>query len=123
MSNDQLPKDFKTLSGAHTRDRGFSQAFYRVELYKELGFEDLESFMKGFWETWACSKGNQTLTGVDQILTAIFADPENMLLMLQTWQDGDCSKQEPYNGDFVKAMQAITAKMLVLPGATDLYFP
>ncbi|KAA6411794.1 MAG: homoserine acetyltransferase family [Lasallia pustulata] len=85
---------------------GFSQAFYRAELFKELGFEDLESFMTGFWETWACSK-----------------DPENMLLMLQTWQDGDCSKQEPYNGDFVKAMQAIKAKMLVLPGKTDLYFP
>lgn len=46
-----------------------------------------------------------------------------MLLMLQTWQDADCSNQEPYDGDFVKAMQGIKAKMLVLPGKTDLYFP
>jgi len=50
-------------------------------------------------------------------------DPENMLVMLYTWQSGDCSKQEPYNGDFHAAMQAIKAKMLVLPGKTDLYFP
>jgi homoserine acetyltransferase len=43
--------------------------------------------------------------------------------MLYTWQSGDVSKQEPYNGDFKAAMQGIKAKMLVLPGKTDLYFP
>jgi len=53
----------------------------------------------------------------------VFPDPENLLTMLYTWQSGDCSKQEPYNGDFEAAMQAITAKTLVLPGKTDLYFP
>ena len=51
------------------------------------------------------------------------ADPENMLVMLQTWQSGDCSLQDPYNGNFEKAMQSIKAKTLVLPGKTDLYFP
>lgn len=50
-------------------------------------------------------------------------DPENLLVMLYTWQAGDCAKQEPYNGDFKAAMQAIKAKTLVLPGKTDLYFP
>ena len=43
--------------------------------------------------------------------------------MAQTWQNGDVSKQEPYNGDFEKAMAAIKAKTLVLPARTDLYFP
>jgi len=42
--------------------------------------------------------------------------------MLYTWQAGDCSAQEPYNGDFRAAMQGIKAKALVLPGKTDLYF-
>ena len=38
--------------------RGFSQAFYREKLHeKHFGFKDLESFMVGFWEEWACSKG------------------------------------------------------------------
>ncbi|KAI9810075.1 MAG: hypothetical protein M1827_006686 [Pycnora praestabilis] len=86
---------------------GFSQAFYREKLHeKALGFKNLEDFMVNFWETWACSK-----------------DPENMLVMLQTWQSADCSKQEPYNGDFEKAMKSIKAKALVMPSQTDLYFP
>lgn len=52
----------------------------------------------------------------------IHADPENMLTMLWTWQAGDCSAQEPYNGDFDAAMKGIKAKALVLPSKTDLYF-
>lgn len=37
---------------------GFSQAFYREKLYEtKLGYKDLESFMKDFWEKWALSKG------------------------------------------------------------------
>ncbi|KAF4634415.1 hypothetical protein G7Y89_g3691 [Cudoniella acicularis] len=86
---------------------GFSQAFYRKKLYESvLGFKSLEDFMMNFWEAWALSK-----------------DPENLLVMLYTWQAGDCSQQEPYNGDFSAAMQAIKAKTLVLPCKTDLYFP
>ena len=50
-------------------------------------------------------------------------DPENLLVMLQTWQAADCSQQEPYNGDFEAAMRSIKAKTLTLPSKTDLYFP
>ncbi|OBS20091.1 hypothetical protein FPOA_11812 [Fusarium poae] len=86
---------------------GFSQAFYRQELFKTFyNAPDLETFMQDFWEKWALGK-----------------DPENLLVMLQTWQSGDVSKQEPYNGDFEKAMASIKAKILVLPSKTDLYFP
>jgi len=86
---------------------GFSQAFYREKLYeKVLGFKDLDDFLVNFWEAWSCSK-----------------DPENMLVMAHTWQAGDVSQQEPYNGDFKKAMEGIKARALVLPAKTDLYFP
>lgn len=88
---------------------GFSQAFYREKLYETaptLGYKDLDDFLVNFWESWALSK-----------------DPENMLCMGHTWQAADCSQQEPYNGDFKKAMQGIKAKTLVLPAKTDLYFP
>ncbi|RMZ89063.1 hypothetical protein DV736_g3715, partial [Chaetothyriales sp. CBS 134916] len=86
---------------------GFSQAFYREKLHeKAYGAKNLEDFMVSFWETWALSK-----------------DPENLLTMLYTWQAGDVSLQEPYNGDFEKAMASIKAKTLVLPSKTDLYFP
>jgi len=43
-------------------------------------------------------------------------------VMAHTWQAGDCSAQEPYNGDFGAAMKGIKAKALVLPSKTDLYF-
>ncbi|KAJ5161953.1 hypothetical protein N7492_007345 [Penicillium capsulatum] len=86
---------------------GLSQAFYRHKLYETaLGYHGLEDFMVNFWEKWACSK-----------------DPENLLVMVQTWQNGDVSNQGPYNRDFEKAMASIKAKTLVLPGKTDLYFP
>ncbi|KAK3725339.1 hypothetical protein LTR37_000309 [Vermiconidia calcicola] len=85
---------------------GFSQPFYREKLFESvLGFKNIEDFMLNFWEAWALSK-----------------DPENMVAMLYTWQAGDCSAQEPYNGDFEAAMKGIQAKTLVLPGQTDLYF-
>ena len=61
--------------------------------------------------------------GDDSFVTLTRPDPENMLVMLQTWQSGDCSMQEPYNGDFEKSLSSIKAKTLVLPAKTDLYFP
>ncbi|KAI1305616.1 Alpha/Beta hydrolase protein [Xylaria venustula] len=86
---------------------GFSQAFYRKELYKtHLGFKNLDEFMVGFWEAWALSK-----------------DPENLMTMLATWQSADCSNQPRYEGNFELAMKSIKAKTLVLPSETDLYFP
>jgi len=87
--------------------------------------------MQNFWEKWACSKGTVLslsnwifflLHHVSSSLTHKL-DPENLLVMIQTWQNGDVSMQEPYNGDFEKAMASIKAKTLVLPSKTDLYFP
>ena len=49
----------KNRSCAEVLCRGLSQAFYRERLHeKHYGFKDLESFMQGFWEAWACSKGD-----------------------------------------------------------------
>jgi hypothetical protein len=121
-----------------------SQAFYREKVYQTyLGYKDLEDFMQNFWEAWGLSKG--LLPSHVHFLSFLLAfllsflffpvqirntnhlssttDPENLLTMLYTWQAGDCSNQEPYNGDFRAAMQAIKAKTLVLPCKTDLYFP
>jgi homoserine O-acetyltransferase/O-succinyltransferase len=43
--------------------------------------------------------------------------------MLWTWQKGDISANELYNGDFERALGAIKARAIVMPGQTDLYFP
>ncbi len=86
---------------------GFSQAFYREELdLKDLGYSSLEDFLVAFWEGFFLPK-----------------DANNLLAMLWTWQNGDISDNELYNGDYKKALGAITAKAYVMPGWTDLYFP
>jgi homoserine O-acetyltransferase/O-succinyltransferase len=85
---------------------GFSQAFYRQELDLKMGFASLEDFLIGFWEGIFLGR-----------------DANNLLAMLWTWQNGDISANELYNGDFEKALGAIKARAIVMPGQTDLYFP
>lgn len=86
---------------------GFSQTFYRQNLDIEaMGYSSLEDFLVGFWEGFFLPK-----------------DANNLLTMLWTWQNGDISANETYNGDFKAALGAIKAKAYVMPGATDLYFP
>ena len=43
--------------------------------------------------------------------------------MLTTWRASDVSDTVVHGGDLAAALGAITAKTLVLPGRTDLYFP
>ena len=83
---------------------GLSQDFYRQGLYRTaLGAPDLESFLRTDWE------GRFALAAAD-----LYAE-------LQTWTHADISASE-YDGDLTRALQAIRARMLLLPGETDLYF-
>ena len=50
-------------------------------------------------------------------------DANNLLCMLWTWQNSDISNNELYEGNFEKALSSITAKAIVMPARTDLYFP
>lgn len=86
---------------------GLSQTFYREELdLKALGYASLEDFLIGFWEGFFLPK-----------------DANNLLTMAWTWQHGDISDNDLYNGDYKAALGAIKAKAYVMPGQTDLYFP
>ncbi|MHB1669599.1 alpha/beta fold hydrolase [Thiomonas sp.] len=85
---------------------GLSQPFYMQELWRSMGYSSLEDFLIAFWEGFFLPK-----------------DANNLLAMLWTWQTGDISANEIYNGDFAKALAAITAKAVVMPGEMDLYFP
>ena len=86
---------------------GFSQAFYREQLdIKSLGYSSLEDFLVAFWEGFFLPK-----------------DANNLLTMLWTWQNGDISDNETFQRDLDKALGAIKAKAIVMPGQTDLYFP
>ncbi|MED3552727.1 alpha/beta fold hydrolase [Cytobacillus praedii] len=83
---------------------GVSQAFYREELYREMGFESLAEFGVGVWE--------------DSFMKM---DPHNVLAMLWTGQFADISANPAYNGDFDEALKSIKALACVMPGSTDLF--
>jgi homoserine O-acetyltransferase len=85
---------------------GFSQRFYREELYKKMGFENLEAFLVGFWEGFWLK-----------------CDANDLLCQLDVWQTADISKTPGYDGDLRKALGAIKARCIQSPGETDLYFP
>ncbi|KAL1925404.1 uncharacterized protein VTP21DRAFT_287 [Calcarisporiella thermophila] len=85
---------------------GLSQSFYREKLYINLGYASLEDFLVRFWEHYFQQK-----------------DANNLLAMLWTWQNGDISDNELYKGDFAKALRSVKAKVLLMPGRHDLYFP
>ena len=85
---------------------GLSQPFYMQELWRTMGYSSLEDFLVAFWEGFFLPK-----------------DANNLLTMLWTWQYGDISANPVFNGNFKKALGAIKAKAIVMPGEMDLYFP
>ena len=50
-------------------------------------------------------------------------DANDLLRMLETWQRADVSKHPRFNDDFAMVLSSIEAKAIVMPSATDLYFP
>jgi len=82
----------------------FSQAFFRRGLYRELGFKNIEALLQ-FWEA-----------------DHLAQDANDLLAMLYTWQQADISDNPVWQGDLEGALGAITARTLIMPGSTDLYF-
>jgi homoserine O-acetyltransferase len=82
-----------------------SQDFYRAGLHlSALGAPDLEAFLK----TWEASFSRRTAA--------------DYYAQASTWIAADISANPLYGGDLPKALAAIKARMLLLPGETDLYF-
>jgi homoserine O-acetyltransferase len=84
---------------------GLSQAFYREEVWRTVGFSSLEDFLVGGWEAGFRRR-----------------DANDLLAMLWMWQHADISANELYNGDLSKSLGAITADAMIMPCETDLYF-
>ena len=82
-----------------------SQTFYRREMWRGLGFKDLEDFLVRSWEA-----------------SFLRRDARDLMAQLWTWQNGDISANDLYRGDLEMALAGIKAKVLLMPSATDLYF-
>ena len=85
---------------------GMSQAFYRERRYLDLGYLDLEDFLVRHWEAPYSGR-----------------DAADLMAMMQTWQAFDVSANDVFDGDFERALQTINAHVVLMPSATDLYFP
>lgn len=83
-----------------------SQDFYRAGLHlSALDAPDLETFLRRDWEERYARR-----------------DTADLYAQLRTWEAGDISANPLYNGDLPAALHAIRAKLLLMPGETDLYF-
>jgi homoserine O-acetyltransferase len=81
-----------------------SQDFYRAGLHRTvLGAPDLETYLARDWET-----------GFPLPAADLYAQA-------QTWSHADISTAG-HDGDLPSALRAIRARVLLLPGETDLYF-
>ncbi len=83
-----------------------SQAFYRQHLYRRMGSATVEEFLVEFWEELFLKR-----------------DANNMLAQIWTWQHSNISDNDTYMGNYEHALRSISAKAIVMPSETDLYFP
>lgn len=82
---------------------GASKALYDEAAYRELGFEDQDAFVSGFWEAWFGP-----------------LDPNNLLALADKWKGADVSRHT--DGDLAAALGRITAKTLIIGFDTDWFF-
>jgi homoserine O-acetyltransferase len=83
---------------------GLSSAFYRDELWRDLGFATVDDFRQGF-------------------IRGYFApmDPNNLLAQNRKWRAADIGSHA--GGDVAAALGRITARFFVAPFSEDLFFP
>jgi homoserine O-acetyltransferase len=105
------PKATKRAFGRIYAAWALSQDFYRAGLHladgptPNLGAPDLETFLKTDWEDRFGAR-----------------PAANLYAQLRTWDAADISANDLYHGDLSTALGAIQARVLLMPGATDLYF-
>lgn len=101
----QRPERGLRAMGRNYAAMAMSQTFYREEIWRQAGFSSLEDYLVMSWEA-----------------NFLKRDANNLLAHLWTWQHADIAANARFNGDFDAALQAITAKALIMPSETDLYF-
>ncbi len=105
------PRAAKRAFGRIYAAWGLSQDFYRAGLHlaagptPNLGAPDLDSFLKTDWEDRFAAR-----------------PAANLYAQLRTWDAADISANGLYDGDLGAALRAIQARVLLMPGDTDLYF-
>jgi homoserine O-acetyltransferase len=85
---------------------GFSEPFYREELFRAFGAADVGEFIDYFWDAFF-----------------IKCDANDLLAQMWTWWHNDLGDHADFGGDFDAALGAVGARTIILNAATDQYFP
>jgi homoserine O-acetyltransferase len=85
---------------------GFSEPFYREEIFRAFGAADVEEFIDYFWDAFF-----------------IKCDANDLLAQMWTWWHNDLGDHPNFGGDFDAALGAITARTIIVQAETDQYFP
>ncbi len=105
------PRAAKKAFGRIYAGWALSQDFYREQRHlasgpmPNLGAPDLETFLRTDWEDRFGAR-----------------PAANLYAQLRTWDAADIAANGLYDGDLDAALRAIRAKVLLMPGETDLYF-
>ena len=81
----------------------YSQAFFRAEQWRELGFTSLDALLD-YWEQ-----------------DHLEQDANDLLCVLDTWQSADPSAL-PGFGSLDEALSHLSARAIIMPSSSDLYF-
>lgn len=81
----------------------YSQQFFRAGTYRELGYPSVASLL----EDWAADHERY--------------DANDLLSVLGTWQRADVGGHA--RGGLETALAGVSARCIVMPGSSDLYFP
>ena len=126
------PHGFVRLEGAIsalTADAAFNDGRYTSPPLKGL------AAWSRHWAGWVWSQEwwRQELfkpqwATVDDVLASRAArdavrDPNNLIAQARTWQRHNIGDTPGFNGDHERALASIVARVLYMPGETDLYFP
>jgi homoserine O-acetyltransferase len=82
-----------------------SHAYYRDEIWREAGFTSLEDYLARSWDVAFARR-----------------DANDLLAQIAIWQTGDISRCHEFGGDIDRALAAVKADILLMPGRTDRYF-
>lgn len=82
---------------------GLSKEFYAEEHWRGVGFQNLEQFLRDFWQAWFAPM-----------------DPNALLSLLYEWQHADVARHT--DGDLKAALGRITAVVWNMPFAQDMMF-
>jgi len=82
-----------------------SHAYYRDEIWREAGFTSLEDYLARSWDMAFARR-----------------DANDLLAQIAIWQNGDISRCREFGGDIDRALAAVKASILLMPGQTDRYF-